>query len=86
MLDARSLLQAVKAFRRTAVRLDKGPVALIDVSGDEARGFGLGAGDDQGRHAQVSAARRAADRLRSCCDVGIRTLPPRWPHFFSEAS
>ncbi|COY88212.1 Uncharacterised protein [Mycobacterium tuberculosis] len=21
-----------------------------------------------------------------CCWVGINTLPPRWPHFFSEAN
>ena len=35
---------------------------------------------------QTSAARRAAFRLRMCAWVGISTLPPRWPHFFSEAS
>ncbi len=34
----------------------------------------------------TSAARRAAFSVRTCCWVGIRTLPPRWPHFFSEAS
>ena len=34
----------------------------------------------------TSAARRAAVRLRSCAAVGIKTLPPRWPHFFSDAS
>ena len=34
----------------------------------------------------TSAASRAAIRLRSCAWVGISTLPPRWPHFFSEAS
>ena len=34
----------------------------------------------------TSAARRAAIRLRSCAWVGISTLPPMWPHFFSEAS
>ncbi len=34
----------------------------------------------------TSAARRAATRVRSNCWVGTSTLPPRWPHFFSEAS
>ena len=34
----------------------------------------------------TSAARRAEVRVRMCCWVGISTLPPRWPHFFSEAS
>jgi hypothetical protein len=34
----------------------------------------------------TSAARRAAFKVRTCCPVGISTLPPRWPHFFSEAS
>ena len=35
---------------------------------------------------QTSAASRAASRLRIAAWVGIRTLPPRWPHFFSDAS
>ena len=34
----------------------------------------------------TSAASRAAFSVRMCCDVGMRTFPPRWPHFFSEAS
>ena len=34
----------------------------------------------------TSAASRAADSVRMNCDVGSRTFPPRWPHFFSEAS
>ena len=34
----------------------------------------------------TSAARRAASSVRMCAPVGISTLPPRWPHFFSEAS
>ncbi|SKW87903.1 Uncharacterised protein [Mycobacteroides abscessus subsp. abscessus] len=34
----------------------------------------------------TSAARRAEVSVRMCCWVGISTLPPRWPHFFSEAS
>src|ERR1035438_1409874 len=33
-----------------------------------------------------SAARRAAFSVRMCWPVGMRTFPPRWPHFFSEAS
>ena len=35
---------------------------------------------------ETSAARRAATRLRMCHLVGSSTLPPMWPHFFSEAS
>ena len=38
------------------------------------------------KHARRTAASRAALRLRMWAAVGIRTLPPRWPHFFSEAS
>ena len=34
----------------------------------------------------TSAARRAAISVRMNCDVGTSTLPPRWPHFFSDAS
>ena len=34
----------------------------------------------------TSAARRAAVRARMCCWVGMSTLPPMWPHFFSEAN
>ena len=35
---------------------------------------------------QTSAARRAATSVRMNWLVGTSTLPPRWPHFFSEAS
>ena len=35
---------------------------------------------------QTSAASRAATSVRMCCAVGTSTLPPRWPHFFSEDS
>ena len=35
---------------------------------------------------QMSAASRAALSVLMCCEVGTSTLPPRWPHFFSEAS
>ena len=34
----------------------------------------------------TSAARRAATSVLTCCAVGTSTLPPRWPHFFSEES
>ena len=34
----------------------------------------------------TSAARRAAISVRTNCDVGTSTLPPRWPHFFSDES
>ena len=61
-------------------------VALVDVAGDERRGLRVGAGDDDRRHAATSAASRAAMSVLMCWPVGISTLPPRWPHFFSEAS
>src|SRR5260370_37259365 len=35
---------------------------------------------------QTSAASRAAFSVLMSWPVGISTLPPRWPHFFSEAS
>ena len=34
----------------------------------------------------TSAARRAAFSVRTKWLVGTSTLPPRWPHFFSDAS
>ena len=34
----------------------------------------------------TSAASRAAASVRTNWLVGTSTLPPRWPHFFSEAS
>ncbi len=34
----------------------------------------------------TSAARRAAVRVRMNVLVGTSTLPPMWPHFFSDAS
>ncbi len=34
----------------------------------------------------TSAASRAAFSVRMCWPVGISTLPPMWPHFFSEDS
>ena len=34
----------------------------------------------------TSAAKREAVRVRICFWVGIKTLPPMWPHFFSEES
>ena len=34
----------------------------------------------------TSAASRAAFSVRTNCEVGTSTLPPRWPHFFSDAS
>ena len=35
---------------------------------------------------RTSAARRAATSVRMKCPVGTSTFPPKWPHFFSEAS
>ena len=40
---------------------------------------------DQIEHAEGGAS-RAASRFRIWAWVGISTLPPKWPHFFSEAS
>src|SRR6266568_2821780 len=34
----------------------------------------------------TSAASRAALSVLMCCPVGMSTFPPRWPHFFSDAS
>ena len=34
----------------------------------------------------TSAASLADTRFLTACDVGMRTLPPMCPHFFSEAS
>jgi len=34
----------------------------------------------------TSAARRAATSLATNSRVGTTTLPPRWPHFFTEES
>jgi len=34
----------------------------------------------------TSAASRAAFSVLMCCPVGMRTFPPRCPHFFSDAS
>ncbi len=34
----------------------------------------------------TSDASRAPTSVRTNCDVGTSTLPPRWPHFFSDAS
>ena len=34
----------------------------------------------------TSAARRAADSFATASRVGTSTLPPMWPHFFTEAS
>ena len=66
--------------------VDEWLVALVDVGGDQLGALRVGAGDEDRRHAQTSAASRAASRLRICAWVGISTLPPRWPHFFSDAS
>ncbi len=35
---------------------------------------------------RISAASRAATSVRMCWLVGTSTLPPMWPHFFSEES
>jgi hypothetical protein len=87
--DARldAVLDLVEAFDRAAgIVVDEGLVALVDIGRQELGGLGIGAGDDQRRVPMTSAARRAALRLRMCAAVGISTLPPRWPHFFSDAS
>ena len=47
MFEARAILQAVEAFRRAAVRDDEGAIPLVHIRGDELRGLGIGAGDDE---------------------------------------
>lgn len=69
-LDA--VLDLVEAFHRAAgILVDEGLVALIDVGGQQLGGLGVGAGDDQCRHAhdvggkprgiQVADVRRGRD-------------------------
>ena len=50
MVEAGAVLQAEEAFGRPLAG-DERPVALIDVAGDELGAFGVGAGDEDRRHA-----------------------------------
>ena len=73
--------------RRCARRCRNGWSTRVDVAGQQVGGQGVGAGDDDasGRRRR----RRPAARRSGCgraATVGTSTLPPRWPHFFSEAS
>ena len=62
-------------------------VARVDVGREELRAVGVGARDERpSGTSSTSAARRAATSVRMNWLVGTSTLPPRWPHFFSDAS
>ena len=50
MIETGSFLETIEAFGR-ALAGDERPVTLVDVAGDELGAFGVGAGDDDGRHA-----------------------------------
>ena len=84
--QARAVLQAEEAFGRAAAGLDERAVALVDVGGDQLGALGVGAGDDQGRDAADVGGEARGDEVADMRLVGISTLPPMWPHFFSEAS
>ena len=76
-------LQPEEALGR-ALAGEERPVALVDVGGDQLRALGVGAGDEHGRHAAGVGGQARGVRLRIAAWVGISTLPPRWPHFFSR--
>ena len=48
--------------------------------------LGVGARDEQGRHAHDVGGEPRGVEVADMRWVGISTLPPRWPHFFSDAS
>ena len=86
MVEAASLLEAEEAFGR-ALAGDELAIALVDIAGHQLRALGIGAGDDDGRN--TASRPQPGARRRDCgcaAAVGIRTLPPRCPHFFSDAS
>ena len=74
MIEAGAGLQAEEAFRRAAVGLDERAVALVDIGGDELGRFGVGAGDDEGRHAADvggEARRDEAALMLRCRDQNL---------------
>ena len=87
VIDAGAFLEAVETLRRAAVGLDEGAVALIDIGGDQPGRFRIGAAHDHGGHAHhVGGEARSIQIALMRSGWGMRTLPPRCPHFFSEAS
>ena len=77
--------QPVEAFSG-ALPGDERQVAVVDVGGDQLRGERVGAGDDQrGDVADVGGKSRGVEGA-DVRAVGINTLPPMCPHFFSLAS
>ena len=78
-------LEAIETFRG-ALAGDELAIALVDVGGDQLGASASVRASTKVGVPQTSAASRAAIRLRSCAAVGISTLPPMWPHFFSDAS
>jgi hypothetical protein len=64
----------------------EGFVVGVVVGGEQVGGFGVGAGEDDGRHAHGIGGEARGDQLFDGFLVGTRTLPPMWPHFFTAAS
>jgi hypothetical protein len=83
LLDAR--LRLVEAFDR-ALAGDEGLVVGVDVGGEQVGGLGVGARDQQRRHAEHVGGQARGDELLHASCVGTSTLPPMWPHFFTLAS
>jgi hypothetical protein len=82
-LDA--ALDSIEALGRALSRA-KFPVAWIDVRGEKlALSASVRAMTSVGTSI-TSAAKRAAISVRWNWPVGMRTFPPRWPHFFSDES
>ena len=62
-------------------------IAFVDVAGDQAGAVGVGARNENCRHAHdVGRQSRGDQFLYELPCVGTRTLPPICPHFFAEAS
>ena len=63
-----------------------GPVALIDIAGEQLRRLGVGPAQQHGRHAFHVRGEARGVQGADVLAIGTSTLPPRWPHFFSDAS
>lgn len=58
----------------------------IHIAGDQIGRFGIGACDQQRRYAQHIGRQTRGIQLSIASRVGTSTLPPMWPHFFTDAS
>ena len=74
-----------EAFRR-ALAGQEGPVALVDIAGQERGASRVRARDEHRRHIADIGGQPRGGQIRDRGPVGISTLPPIWPHFFSDAS